>query len=142
MFRRRFPAIVAALVLSSLLWGGIAAAQHEPAMKELPSIRILSPANGATVSSPVVVVFETAADLSKMTMGAHMMEKTAPHLHLDLDKRVTMPTMKQLTKVRAHRYRFRFGKVNPGPHTIRIYWADAEAHKPMGPVVSITIKVK
>lgn len=139
---RKWLAFVVILVFSGLLWGTTATAQHEPAMKELPPLRILSPANGATVSSPVVVVFETSADLSKMTMGAHMMEETAPHLHIDLDKRITMPTMKQLTKVSAHRYRFRFGKVTPGPHAIRIYWADAEAHKLMGPVKSITIRVK
>lgn len=142
MVHRQFFAVILALMLSILTQGADAAAQHEPAMKELPPLRILSSAKGATVSSPVVVIFETSADRSKMTMGAHMMEKTAPHLHIDLDKRITMPTVKQLTKVSAHRYRFSFGKVTPGPHTIRTYWADAEAHKPMGPVKSITIRVK
>jgi len=110
-------------------------------MKNLPPLRILSPKNGATVRSPVVVLFQTPADLSKMTMGMHM-EKTAPHLHVDLDKRITMPALKQLTKVGPNRYRVNLGKANPGQHTIRIYWADAETHKPMGPVQIVTIAIK
>lgn len=142
MVRRQFLAIVIAVMLSGMIQGGNVAAQHESGMKELPPLRILSPANGATISSPVIVVFKTAADLSKMTMGAHMMEKTAPHLHIDLDKRITMPTMKQLTKLGADRYRFNLGKANSGRHTIRVYWADANVHKPMGPVQVVTITVK
>lgn len=142
MVRRQFFAFVIAVILSTLTQGGYVAAQHEPAMKELPSLRILSPSKGATVSSPVVVIFQTRADLSKMTMGAHAMKETDPHLHIDLDKRITMPTIKQLTKVGANRYRFNLGKATPGQHTIRIYWGDAKAHKPLGPVKSITIRVK
>ncbi len=108
----------------------------------LPPLKILSPRNGATVSSPLAVVFETPADLSNMTMGAHMVEETAPHLHIDLDKRVNMPAMKQLTRVGANRYRFSLGTVSPGRHAIRVYWADAKAHKLMGSahVVAITVK--
>lgn len=110
-------------------------------MEELPALKIVSPRNGATVRSPVIVIFETTTDLSKMTMGAHM-EMTAPHLHIDLDKRIAMPGMKLLTKVRTHRYRYNLGKATPGRHTIRVYWADAEKHKPMGPVQTVTIVVK
>lgn len=110
-------------------------------MKELPALKIVSPLNGATVRSPVVVIFETTADLSKMTTGAHM-EMTAPHLHIGLDKRIAMPGMKLLTKVRTYRYRYNLGKATPGRHTIRVYWADAEKHKPMGPVQTVTITVK
>lgn len=142
MVHRQFFAVILAVTLSILAQRANVAAQHEPAMKELPSLRIRSPSKGATVSSPVVVVFETRADLSKMTMGAHAMRETDPHLHIDLDKRITMPTIKQLTKVGANRYRFNLGKATPGQHTIRIYWADAKVHKPMGPVQVIAITVK
>ena len=142
MVQRRFLAVVVAFTLTGMAQGGIAVAQHGSGIKELPVLRILSPANGATVSSPVVVVFETPADLSKMTMGAHMVEETAPHLHIELDKRITMPTIKQLKKVGAKRFRFNLGSTNPGLHTIRVYWADAKVHKPMGPVQMITVAVK
>lgn len=78
-----------------------------------------------------------------MTMGAHMIEEAAPHLHIALDQRfVTMPTMKHLTKVGANRYRFNFGRVKPGRHIIRVYWADAKAHKPMSPIQVVTVTVQ
>ena len=80
----------------------------------------------------MVVIFETSADLSKMTMGT--MKIATPHLHIDLDKRIAMPGMELLTKVRTHRYRYTLGKASAGPHTIRVYWVDAEMQKPMGPV--------
>lgn len=140
--QRQLLAVVIAVMLTGMSQGDRVAAQHGSGMKELPVLRILSPANGAQVRSPVIVVFETPADLSMMTMGAHMVEETAPHLHIDLDNRITMPTMKQLTKIRAHRYRFILGKAKPGQHIIRIYWADAKAHKPMGPVQIIRVTVK
>lgn len=131
--------IALAVMISAMIPGG-AIAQPATEMKELPALKIVSPSNGATVSSPVIVIFETSADLSEMTMGA--MEKTAPHLHIDLDKRIAMPGMKQLTKVRTHRYRYNLGKATPGRHTIRVYWADAEMHKPMGAVQTVTITVR
>ena len=108
----------------------------------LPPLKVVFPVNGAAVRSPLSVVFETPADLSKMTMGAHMVEMTAPHLHIALDKRVTMPPMKQLVRLGPHRYRFALGRVKPGRHTIRVYWADAMEHKPMGAVQVVTVTVK
>ena len=38
-----------------------------PMATSLPPLKIISPVGGATVASPVDVVFETTADLSKMT---------------------------------------------------------------------------
>ena len=141
MAREWFLALAVSVVMAS----GLPATERVRAQghgaEPLPRLKILSPANGATVSSPVLVVFETRADLSKMTMGAHVME-TAPHLHIDLDKRITMPTIKHLTKIGANRYRFNLGIATPGRHTIRVYWADAKAHKPMGPVQVITCTVR
>lgn len=142
MVPRRLIALVAAILMSGMTQSGHVAAQHGSATKALPSLKILTPTNGAVVSSPVTIVFETPADLTKMTMGAHMIEMAAPHLHIDLDKRITMPTLKQLTKVGPHRYRFNLGKANPGKHRIRLYWADAEAHKPMGLVRGVTVTVR
>jgi methionine-rich copper-binding protein CopC len=108
---------------------------------ELPALRIVSPAAGATVSSPVILTIETPADLSKATMEAHSMEAAAHHLHIDLDVRVNMPTMKQLVKVGTNRYRYSLGTAAAGRHTIRAYWADRK-HKPMGSVQTVSITVK
>ncbi len=129
------------LALTGMIQSDLVSAQHAAETKGLPPLRIVSPPNRATVGSPVIVVFETPAELSEMTMGAHM-EKTAPHLHIDLDKVIMMPTMKQFTRLGRDRYGFNLGRAKPGKHTVRIYWADAEHHKPMGRVQVITITVK
>lgn len=100
----------------------------------LPPLKIITPANGATISSPVSIVFETSADLSMMTMG--------PHLHVDIDKRIDMPAMNQVVRLGANRYRYHLGTVAVGPHTIRVYWAETKTHKPMGPVQTVAVTVK
>jgi methionine-rich copper-binding protein CopC len=111
----------------------------------LPALRIISPANGATVRNPVAVVFETPADLSKMAMGGGMSDmrgmQPAAHLHIEVDRRVTMPAMKHLTKAGPQRYRFSLGSLKPGRHTIRVYWADAH-HKAVGTVRTVTVTVR
>ncbi len=107
----------------------------------LPPLAIVVPTNGATVIGTVIVVFQTSADLSKMTMGSHSHAKGSPHLHIDLDKRITMPSLKQLTKVGADQYQSNLGRVKRGRHTIRVYWGD-DHHKPVGPVQTVVIMVK
>jgi hypothetical protein len=111
------------------------------AASTLPPLKIVSPLDGAVVSGPVMVVFETAADLSQMTMGPHAMKQGAVHLHIDLDKRLIMPTMKQITRLGPQRYRVGLGAAAPGAHTIRLFWADAR-HRPLGPVQQVAIMVK
>ncbi len=117
----------------------------------LPAPKIISPNDGAVVENPVVIVFETQANLSKMTMGGMRMggEKVQegtmimrPHLHIDLDRRVTMPTMKHITRVGSLRYQYSLGSVGQGKHTIRVYWADAKRHKPIGKVHAFSITVR
>jgi hypothetical protein len=76
-----------------------------------------------------------------MTMGAHGTKEGGAHLHIDLDKRLIMPTMKQLTRLGPQRYRVGLGAAAPGAHTIRLYWADAR-HRPLGPVQQVAITVK
>lgn len=107
----------------------------------LPPLRFVSPQQGAAVMSPIEIIFETEADLAKMTIGPHEMTMGRTHLHIDLDRRLIMPTMKQITRVGAGRYRVSLGRAVAGPHTIRLYWADSK-HRPMGPVQSIRVTLK
>jgi methionine-rich copper-binding protein CopC len=107
----------------------------------LPPLSIVSPANGATVSNPVMVVIETPADLSTMTMGAKHGSGPSRHLHIDIDKRMNMPTFKHLTKVGERRYEFKAGTVTAGARVIRVYWSD-EHHKPVGTVHTVNVTVK
>jgi methionine-rich copper-binding protein CopC len=117
----------------------MAPSQSKPA--PLPPLRIVSPANGATVSNPVRVVIETPADLSMMTMGADHGSGPSRHLHIDVDKRMNMPTMKHLTKIGDRRYAFNAGRVPAGARVIRVYWSDAH-HKPLGDVQTVRVTVK
>ncbi len=116
-----------------------APSHQQPAGALLP-LKVASPAIGATVTNPVKIVVETPADLAVMTMGAHAAGPVR-HLHIDIDKRMNMPTAKHLTKVGERRYEFNAGTVPAGARVIRVYWSD-EHHKPLGTVHTVTVTVK
>ncbi len=109
---------------------------------DLPPLKIIAPADGATISSPLSIVFETPADLSTMTMSKDSMAMKMPHLHVAIDKRMDMPAMNRIVRLSANRYRYHLGNAAAGPHTIRVYWAEAKTHKPMGMVQAIAITVQ
>jgi len=108
--------------------------------ERLPPLAIVTPKSGATVQSPVVVVFETPADLSMMTISEHGMA-LGPHLHVELDGRLTMPTFQQVTRLHPTTYQVTVGPAKPGSHTIRVYWAGKD-HKPISPVQAVTALVQ
>lgn len=127
---------------------GTSLADHKSSKVNLPALKIISPASGATIENPVIVIFETEADLSKMKIDYMMKDgkmnkvKAGPHLHVDLDKRSTMPTAKLLTKIGMNRYRYSLGSASHGKHTIRVYWADPRHHRAISNVQTVGITVK
>jgi hypothetical protein len=105
---------------------GMPAAKSTVAPRPLPSIKIVSPVDGAQVGPTVAVVFETAGDLAEMTMGA---KKIGVHLHLDIDGTSLMPMMSDLVSLGKNQYRYVFDlPVKPGKHVVSVYWSDAQ-HK-------------
>ncbi|MDR7556091.1 MAG: copper resistance protein CopC [Armatimonadota bacterium] len=114
--------------------------------RALPPLRIVYPRNGAVVANPVTVVFETPADLSKMTVrhGTDMHGSTTamPHLHIELDRRQDMPMLKHLVRVGPQRYRYVLGTVAPGRHVLRISWADAQHRTIKETVRTVTFTVR
>jgi methionine-rich copper-binding protein CopC len=118
-----------------------APSHQPPAAAAVPPLRIVSPANGATVSNPVKVVVETPADLSTLTMGGDHAAGPARHLHIDIDRRMNMPTAKHLTKVGEQRYEFNAGTIRAGARVIRVYWSDAH-HKALGTAHTVRVTVK
>ncbi len=132
-----FAFVVTAALISAVRASTIFAQQHPGG--NLPLLTIVVPANGATVIGPVIIVFQTPADLSKMTIGSRT--KRTAHIQIALDKRVSMPTIRQLTKVGTDRYQFNLGRAKPGKHTIRLYWADNQ-HRPLGSTQVVSIMVK
>lgn len=121
------------------------AAEHKPQAakpargQELPSLRIVSPKEGARAGRTLSVDFETPADLSKMTMSA---KEIGAHLHIDLDGLSLMPAQSDLKPLGANRYRYTFDlPALPGTRVIKVYWSDA-AHKTIESTVQqVTVTV-
>jgi len=106
---------------------------------QLPPLKILMPENGATVGSHLAVVFQTPADLSKMTIGAPV---PGMHLHIEAQDVSMMPSQEQLVRLGEDRYLFLFDlPAKPGKNTLRIYWADAQHRTIADTVQQITVTV-
>lgn len=129
------------VMLAALAGSAVLAAEHSPAghgsqamsprsaakdMKELPTLRIVSPVAGAQVGPNIKVEFETDADLASMTMSA---KSIGVHLHVGIDDTSLMPMMADLVRVGKNRYRYAFDlPAALGQRVISVYWADG-AHK-------------
>jgi hypothetical protein len=106
---------------------------------QLPPLKILMPDDGATVGAHLAVVFQTPADLSKMTVGTLV---PSVHLHIDAQDVSMMPSREQLFRLGENRYLFLFDlPVKPGKNTLRIYWADAQPRPIADTVQQITVIV-
>jgi hypothetical protein len=109
------------------------------ASAQLPPLKILMPENGATVGSQMAVVFQTPADLSKMTMVAPI---PGAHLHIEAQGVSVMPSQEQLVRLGGDHYLFLFDlPAQPGKNTLRIYWADAQHRTIAETVQQITVTV-
>jgi hypothetical protein len=106
---------------------------------QLPPLKILMPENGAIVDTHLAVVFQTPADLSKMTMGAPV---PGAHLHIEAQDVSMMPSREQLVRLGEDRYLFLFDlPAKPGKNTLQIYWADAQHRMMADSVQQITVTV-
>jgi hypothetical protein len=105
----------------------------------LPPLKILLPENGATVGPQLALVFETPADLSKMTMGA---PAPGTHLHIDAQDVSVMPRREQLVRLGEDRYLFLFDlPAKPGKNTLRVYWSDGQHETIANTIQQITVTV-
>lgn len=106
---------------------------------QLPPLKILMPDDGATVGTHLAVVFQTPADLSKMTMGTPV---PGVHLHIDAQDVSMMPSREQLFRLGEDRYVFLFDlPAKPGKNTLQIYWADEQHLTIADTVQQITVTV-
>ncbi len=119
--------------------GGDVMPQASEVPAQLPPLKILMPDDGATVGTHLAVVFQTPADLSKMTMDASV---PGVHLHIDAQGLSMMPSREQLVRLGEDRYVFLFElPVRPGKNTLRIYWSDAQHRTIADTVQQITVTV-
>jgi len=118
-------------------WDVMPNASEAPA--QLPALKILMPENGATVGTQLAVIFQTPADLSKMTMSAPV---PGTHLHIDAQDVSMMPSREQFVRLGEDRYLFLFDlPAKPGKNTLRIYWSDAQHRTIADTVQQITVTV-
>jgi hypothetical protein len=115
------------------------AATQSIGAQDLPTLRILSPKDGARVGRTISIEFETPADLSKMTMSA---KEIGAHLHIDMDVISLMPAQADFKPLGGNRYRYTFDlPAEPGQRVLKVYWSDA-AHKTIEETVQqVTVTV-
>jgi hypothetical protein len=106
---------------------------------EVPPLKILMPGNGDIVGSRLAIVFETPADIGKMTMGHHMM---GTHLHVEADDTALMPSQEQLVRLGANKYLFLFDlPAQVGTKVLRVSWAGADHKTIQSSVQKVTVTV-
>ena len=127
---------------------GMAMAPTGTAAPPLPALQLVAPADHSTVKNPVTIIVETPGDMKSLTMGgggqmSGMGNMGGPgvHLHIVVDGVATMPTSDQLTAAGSQRYQYVLAPLSPGPHTVKVFWADNKTHGPMGPVHGATFTV-
>lgn len=92
-----------------------------------PAIVVVEPAEGARAGTRVPVVFHLDEELTRMPGGWGTGEL---HLHGAVDGVEFMPGPRDIQRISSGRYRWVFGPLAPGPHSIRLFWSDA-AHRPL-----------
>jgi len=114
-----------------------------------PPLHLIAPASRAQLKNPVVLLIETAGDMSQLTMGKSMtpmsgMASTGPqvHLHVAVDGKVFMPTTDQVKKVAPSRYEYSVpARLAAGTHTIKVFWVDDKTHEPAGAPQTVTFTI-
>jgi hypothetical protein len=103
-----------------------------------PALTVAAPVPGATVEGPVEVVFRSAAELGPKPMGWGTEQL---HLHLQVDGQQFMPAAGDIRRLPDGSYLWRFGALEPGPHTLRLFWSDT-AHRPLAEGASEPLRVQ
>ena len=106
----------------------------------LPPLAIVTPTPNARVRNPVSVVLETTGDMTQLTMGGKNMSSMggmsmgpSVHLHIVVDGQLLMPAASQLVSAGKDRYRYTFGPLSSGPHSIKVYLGRQRDASPRGP---------
>lgn len=127
--------VVVALVL--LVLGGESDA-GSPRPVVAPSLTVAAPAPGSEVEGPVEVVFRAGEELGPKPMGWGTDQL---HLHLEVDGQQFMPATGDIRRLPDGSYAWRFAALEPGPHTLRLFWSDA-GHQPLAEGASAPLRVQ
>lgn len=116
--------VILAIVL--LIRGGVEDGA-ESALTAPPAVALLSPAAGAEIDGSLVLEFTTQRELERQPAGWGI---GGFHLHLRLDGLELMPGPSDVQPLGNGRYRWTVGPLEPGAHTLQLYWSDAR-HAPV-----------
>ncbi|MEX2571460.1 MAG: hypothetical protein WD737_09135 [Gemmatimonadota bacterium] len=110
-----------------LIFGG--AGDTEQAVEGTPpQMRLLSPADGDTVPSPVQLHFESDAPLSVQPGG---WGAAGFHIHAEVDGREAMPGPADIRRAADGSYVWSLAAVPAGERALRLLWSDGQ-HAPVG----------
>jgi hypothetical protein len=98
-----------------------------PALAAPPTIELLKPASGAILTEPLAVDFRVDGDLIQQPSGWGV---AGQHVHLQLDGLELMPSAADIEQRPSGSYRWRVGRLEAGPHRLRLFWSDAQ-HRPV-----------
>lgn len=102
-----------------------------------PVLEIVAPADEASLSGPLEVVFRVPARLT-MRPGGWGVEDF--HLHLALDGVELMPAAGDLEQVGEGEYRWHVGRLDPGTHALHLLWSGVD-HRPLPQTRTATVRV-
>lgn len=88
-----------------------------------PAVTWLAPTSGSALSGPLVIEFDAAEELAPQPSG---WGAGGFHLHLRLDALELMPGPGDVVALPSGGYRWTVGQLEPGPHSLRIFWSDAQ----------------
>lgn len=114
------------LAVVMLIRGGATDGGARPVARP-PAIELLQPAAGASVDGPLALLFRVEGELVRQPSGWGV---DGLHLHLQLDALELMPASADVEAVPGGAFRWTVGRLEPGPHTVRLFWSDA-AHQPV-----------
>lgn len=103
-----------------------------------PAIELLHPLPGASVAGPLAVLFRLDGELVRQPSGWGV---DGLHLHLQLDALELMPAAADVEAVPGGAFRWTVGRLEPGPHDVRLFWSDA-AHRPVEGGESRTVEIE
>lgn len=130
---------VAMTLLGLAAVAGVVLWVAEPGSGGAAELSILRPADGAEVTGPVELVFQTDAPLE---LGPRGWMADDLHLHASLDERDLMPAAADIEPVGTGRFRWLLPAPGPGAHVLRLYWSDL-SHRALdaGASAPVTVQV-
>jgi hypothetical protein len=87
-----------------------------------PPIQLLAPAPGTAVAGPFAISFRVENATLALTPNGWGIP--GMHLHIEVDGTSFMPAASDVAAQSDGSYRWTFPALDPGPHTIRLYWSD------------------